>query len=261
MAPLTAQAIADGATTLFQATFHVADLLVKVDFLTRTASGWHLIEVKSSTKYKPEAHLADVAFQWYVLHQVGLPLAQANLMHLNSDCCHPDLSNLFARTDITAEVQAHQPQVAADVAVMRQIVGRTEAPLVGIGRHCRQPAACAYYAHCWQEVDAPTIYDIPYLKRPMEEQLETTGIRYVAHIPPDFALGDKRAAAFVAQWQGRQSSLTGKPFTANWRRWSSRFISSTLRQLLTPSPSSPAANRTRKPHSNIAATCCTPTAH
>ena len=47
MAPLTAQAITAGAETLFQATFTVADLLVKVDILTKTAAGWHLIESKN----------------------------------------------------------------------------------------------------------------------------------------------------------------------------------------------------------------------
>ena len=62
MAPLTAQAIAEGAETLFQATFTVADLLVKVDILTKTADGWHLIEVKSSTQYKRDQHLPDIAF-------------------------------------------------------------------------------------------------------------------------------------------------------------------------------------------------------
>ncbi len=207
MAPLTAQAIAEGATTLFQATFHVADLLVKVDILTRAASGWHLIEVKASTRYKPEEHLADVAFQWYVLQQAGLPVTQASLLHLNRDCRYPDLGNLFALSDITAEVQAHQPQVAADVTIMRQIMGQTETPVVGIGRHCRQPYACAYYDHCWQGVDTPTIYDIPYLKRPTEQQLETSGIRFVADIPPDFALRDKRAVAFVRQWQEHHTTV------------------------------------------------------
>ncbi|HRQ41893.1 MAG TPA: DUF2779 domain-containing protein [Chloroflexota bacterium] len=207
MAPLTAQAIAAGATTLFQATFHVEDLLVKVDILTRTDSGWHLVEVKSSNTYKPEEHLADVAFQWYVLQQAGLPLAQASLMHLNSDCRYPDLRNLFSLTDITAEVQAHQPPVAADISVMREVIEQTETPVVGIGRYCQKPYTCSYYAHCWQGVDSLTIYDVPHLKRPKEQQLETGGIRYVADIPPDFALGDKRAVAFVRQWQQQQITI------------------------------------------------------
>lgn len=207
MAPLTAQAIAAGAETLFQATFHVADLLVKVDILTRTASGWHLVEVKSSTSYKANVHLPDVAFQWFVLVQAGINLTQASLMHLNHDCRHPDLSNLFTLTDVTADVQTVLPQVATDVATMRQVMAQTAVPDVPIGRHCQQPTACPFHTHCWQGVDGRTIYEVPYLKRTEEQKLEAEGIRYIANIPPDFPLGDKRAVTFVQQCRRQQITI------------------------------------------------------
>lgn len=150
MAPLTRQALAEGAETLFQATFTAKDLFVKVNTLTKTESGWHLIEVKSITKYKPEEHLADVAFQWYVLQQAGLPITQASLMHLNSDCLAPDLSNLFVLTDVTEEVTAFLPTVAADTAVMRRLLTQPNPPHDSIGRHCPWPYACPFYNHCWR---------------------------------------------------------------------------------------------------------------
>ncbi|MEZ4591382.1 MAG: Dna2/Cas4 domain-containing protein [Chloroflexota bacterium] len=150
MAPLTRQAMAEGAETLFQATFHEDDLLVKVDILTQTAGGWHLIEVKSSTQYKEAEHLPDIAFQVYVLRQAGLSVAQASLMHLNSDCLAPDLSNLFALTDVTEAVEAFLPTVAADTAVMRQLLTHPNPPPERIGRHCKRPYDCPFYDHCWQ---------------------------------------------------------------------------------------------------------------
>ncbi|MCL4266083.1 MAG: hypothetical protein KJ069_22930 [Anaerolineae bacterium] len=53
MAPFTAQATAEGAATLFQATVHAADLLVKVHILIpATTDGISLIGVKSSSGYK-----------------------------------------------------------------------------------------------------------------------------------------------------------------------------------------------------------------
>lgn len=198
MAPLTTQAIAAGAETLFQATFSSADLLVKVDILTRTTTGWHLIEVKSSTKYKADEHLPDVAFQVYVLQQAGINVAQASLMHLNSDCRYPDISNLFSLTDLTEAVLANLAQVETDVMDMRQIIAQAEAmPDVGIGRHCGKPNECPFHTYCWQGVTGQTIYEIPYLKRPLEAQLEADGIQYVTDIPAGFALKDKRATAFV----------------------------------------------------------------
>ena len=197
MALLTTEAITNGATTLFQATFAVSDLLVKVDILTQTPNGWHLIEVKSSTSYKANEHLPDVAFQLFVLQEAGINVTKASLMHLNSGCRYPNLSNLFTLADVTDDVFDFLPQVAEDTAVMRHLLTQITVPDVGIGRHCAKPYPCRFYDHCWQNVDDWTIYDIPYLKRGPEQQLEADGIRYVSDIPLGFALRDKRATAFV----------------------------------------------------------------
>ena len=208
MAPLTTEAIVSGAEALFQATFVQEDCLVKVDILTQTDSGWHLIEVKSSTKYKADEHLPDVAFQVYVLQQAGIPISQASVMHLNSECRYPDLSNLFTLTDITEAVMAHLPQVQIDVSDMRQIVAQTEnLPDVSIGRHCTKPYECPFYAHCWQGITGQTIYAIPYLKRPLEAQLEAADVQYITDIPAGFSLGDKRATAFVETIQQQQIAV------------------------------------------------------
>lgn len=181
---------------------------MKVDILTQTGSGWHLIEVKSSTKYKEDEHLPDVAFQVYVLQQAGIPITQTSVMHLNSDCLYPDLSNLFTLTDITEAVMAHIPQVQTDVSDMRQIAAQTEnLPDVRIGRHCTKPYECPFYAHCWQGVTGRTIYEIPYLKQPLEVQLEADGIQYITDIPTGFSLGDKRATAFVEIIQQQQIAV------------------------------------------------------
>ena len=204
MAALTAQAITEGTATLFQATFAVGDLLIKADILRQTAVGWQLIEVKSTTGYKAADHLPDVAFQLHVLHQAGLSVTQTSLMHLNKSCRYPDLSDLFILTDVTVEAETYLPDVATAVARMRHLLTQPEAPAVGIGRHC---ADCAFHAHCWQGVDGWTIYDIPYLKRDKEGQLEAAGVCYVADVPPGFALGDKRAATFVERVQQRQIAI------------------------------------------------------
>ena len=188
MAPLTSQAIVEGAETLFQATFTVDDLLVQVDILTKTEQGWRLIEVKSSTQYKEAEHLPDVAFQVYVLRQAELPVTQASLMHLNSDCLAPDLSNLFALTDVTEEVTTFLPTVAADTAVMRHLLTQPNPPHDTIGRHCTRPYACPFYDHCWQGVDGLTIYDIPRLTAPKERPLQDAGVLYLADIPTDYPL-------------------------------------------------------------------------
>jgi hypothetical protein len=206
MAALTRQAIADGAETLFQATFIADDLLVKADILTRTASGWQLIEVKSSTQYKAAEHLPDVAFQVYTLRQAGLPVAQASLMHLNRNCCAPDLNDLFSLSDVTAEVQAFLPTVAADTAAMRQLLTQPVPPGTSIGRHCARPQTCSFYDGCWHGVDGLTIYDIPRLNAQMERPLQASGVLYLADIPAGYTLTAAQRA-FVAFHVQEQVSI------------------------------------------------------
>lgn len=187
MVPLTQQALAEGATTLFQATFAPDDVLVKVDVLTQTAVGWHLIEVKSTTSVKDE-HLPDLAFQLYAVEQAGLPVAQASIMHLNKACCYPDLGHLFTITDCTEAARALLPKVAEDVAVMRRQTAVSTPPPAAIGRHCTQPYDCAFHDHCWHGIDGLTIHDIPRLNVSKTAQLQTAGALYLADIAPTFPL-------------------------------------------------------------------------
>ena len=207
MAALTAEAIATGAAAIFQATFLVDDLLVKVDVLQKTAVGWHLIEVKSSTRYKEAEHLLDVAFQVYVLQQAGLTVTEASLMHLNPDCDSPDCPQLFLLHSAHEAVAEVLPHIAADVAVMRQLSTEITTPDVDIGRHCLKPDVCRFKAFCWRDVADWTIYEVPYLRAGVTAQLEEAGIRYVADIPPTLNLRHKQATAFVQRMQQQTVSI------------------------------------------------------
>jgi hypothetical protein len=187
MAPLTAQAIDAGETTLFQATFHAGDLLVKVDVLQREEAGWHLIEVKSSTLVKEE-HLPDAAFQYYVLRQAGLNVTRASIMHVNNRCRFPNLDDLFTIEDVTADVLDWWATIEEDLVEMRRLAALAGEPQTRIGRFCIKPVKCAYHAHCWQDIDGLTIYHIPHLGEKKQEALETAGALLLEDVRPDFPL-------------------------------------------------------------------------
>ncbi len=68
---------------IFEATFLHAGVLVRVDVLLPTGSGWRIVEVKSSTRLKDE-HLADCAIQSWVFQQLGYPLDGIALAHVDS---------------------------------------------------------------------------------------------------------------------------------------------------------------------------------
>lgn len=205
MAAATHQAIAEGATTLFQATMTVDDLLIRADILTHTGVGWHLIEVKSSTSVKEE-HLPDAAFQVYVVEKAGVKVTQASIMHLNHECRHPDLSNLFTLTDVTAQIRPLLPAIPTHITHMQQLLAQETPPGTKIGRHCSKPTTCSFYDHCWQGIEGLTIHHIPRLTPAKIQQLETAGALYLADVPPHFVLTDTQRA-FVTRFVQQQIQI------------------------------------------------------
>jgi len=62
------------AKVIYEAAFCHDGVFVKADIIRKTAKGWNLYEVKSSTKVK-DINLDDVAVQYHVLSDCGVPLA------------------------------------------------------------------------------------------------------------------------------------------------------------------------------------------
>lgn len=143
----TREAIVAGAPAVFEATFVEDGVFVAVDVLLKAGDAWTLIEVKSSTKAKPE-HVPDAAVQTYVARRAGLAVPRVEVMHLNGAFRHPDAGDLFARTDVTAEVEALLPQVPRLIA---EQVAALDGPLpdVPVGLHCWDPRVCPFFDRCW----------------------------------------------------------------------------------------------------------------
>jgi uncharacterized protein DUF2779 len=141
----TRQAIDSGAPTVFEATFIENRVYVSIDVLERDGDGFNLIEVKSSTKLKDQ-HIPDAAIQTWVARKAGIKVRRVELMHLNTDFRHPDLGDLFQRTDITKEVEAFQfripPMIDEQLAVLTGKEPDTQ---------------CA--THCWMTGDECVFWD------------------------------------------------------------------------------------------------------
>src|SRR5664279_5419879 len=133
----TARALADGAPSIYEASFLEDGVFVAVDILERRGDGFVASEVKSTLDAK-EQHLPDVAIQVHVVRKAGLPVKRAEVMHLNRDCSYPDLSTLFVREDVTALIQPDLERVPKEVeALMEAIAGPL--PEVAAGPHCDKP--------------------------------------------------------------------------------------------------------------------------
>ena len=109
----TREALAARREVLYEAAVEYQGVLVRVDILRRLDDGtYELTEVKSGTKFDEGKHVPDVAIQLFVLESSGLPVARANLMHLDPDYVHPGgttyrLSDLFIAEDVTARAREH----------------------------------------------------------------------------------------------------------------------------------------------------------
>ena len=182
----TAEAIAAGAQAIYEASFIAAGVFVAVDILEKTGRGWNLIEVKSTTTAKPQ-HEPDVAIQTYVLEKAGLKIKRSELMHLNRACRYPDLSNLFARDDLTAAARALLPQVPKEIkAQLRMLDGPM--PDIAAGDHCTDPYECPFMARCHPKLPPHHLSTLYRLRKDKMAELEATGLHTIFDLPADYRL-------------------------------------------------------------------------
>ena len=164
---------------MFEAGFLEHRTLVVVDILERLRRGFHLVEVKSSTSQKPE-HIPDVAVQLHVLREAGLDVTQASVMHLNPEFRSPAHGDRFLTTDVTAEAEEFEREVAPQLDELLETL-KGPIPNVQIGGHCNSPRPCPFMARCWP--DDPD------------------------HISKLYNVGPKRAAAYMAKGVHRISDI------------------------------------------------------
>lgn len=180
----TAEAIATGVTTLYEATFEHDGMLVKTDILHRGANGWELYEVKSSTGLK-EVYLDDIAVQLHTLRGCGLSVAHACLIHINNRYVRKgeiDVHVLFTKLDVTAEVEARQGAVVAAIAEQMQMIAGGD-PTIDIGPWCDDPYPCDFQGHCWAHIPSPSVFDLRDHGKPDAFALYRQGVTRLEDVP------------------------------------------------------------------------------
>ena len=143
----------DSVPPLYEAAFTFERIRIRVDILNRNdESGFDLIEVKSSTRLRPE-HVADVAIQLYVVEGSGVPVRSAYVMHLNRTRPRhrerDDLERMFSIEDVTEKARSLvSDHVPHDLTRMWDSLKQDTEPDIGIGDHCERPYRCPFFGHC-----------------------------------------------------------------------------------------------------------------
>ncbi len=174
-----------GARVLYEPSFLAAGAYAVADILERRDAGIGLVEVKSTTSVKNE-HIPDVAVQVYLARASGLDIRTAEVMHLNRECRHPDLSNLFVRQDVTKLVEGFLPAVPDEITAQTQALAGP-LPDVPIGDHCFEPYECPFMKRCWPAWPEDHISRL-YLMRRRALELEGAGYRTLSDLPGELRL-------------------------------------------------------------------------
>lgn len=175
----------DSVSRIHEATFSYENVLVRVDLLERSGSGWVLTEVKAATSVKSH-YITDVAIQAWVLQGCGLTLVSVNLMRVNNQFVYQgngDYYGLLYAEDISDSVLELLPAIGDKKTEFVRVL-ESELPDVEMGEQCDSPFACEFAPIC-QKVIQPKfpVSLLPRCSATQREKLLDAGYSDVRDIP------------------------------------------------------------------------------
>ena len=158
---LTQAEMAAGTPILYEPAFQFDKVFVKADILRKVEEEWDLYEVKGGTGIK-EVYLKDIAFQYYVLKNSGLPIRKAYLVYINNQYVRNgalDLDQLFLFEEVTQKAIEREGLVREEIGRLRGILAGG-LPGIDIGEHCSDPYPCDFQGHCWAHIPEYSVLDL-----------------------------------------------------------------------------------------------------
>ncbi len=159
----TKQLIADGVPVLAEASFAFDGMFCSVDILKNHGSGRvELYEVKSSSSAH-EIYYHDIAYQVYVLEQLGYIVETASLVHINSSYVRGkelEIQKLFQIEDVTQIVRGMQQETAERAVALKTCIRQPDEPELKPGMQCFNPYECGFRAHCMADLPEKNVFRI-----------------------------------------------------------------------------------------------------
>tara|TARA_B100000212_G_C27347501_1_gene522034 strand:+ start:63 stop:1556 length:1494 start_codon:yes stop_codon:yes gene_type:complete len=152
MHDLTLEAITNGVKVIFEGSFFVDGVFVRVDIMSKSSNGWDIFEVKSSSGLK-EVHKEDASIQWFVLNQIkSLKLNDIYVITLDKSYKRKkelDLSNVFKHHLLTEDVKSKQIEISQTLENLKKISSMDSPPDERISGHHNKNQKCSFEDHCW----------------------------------------------------------------------------------------------------------------
>jgi hypothetical protein len=203
----------DAVDLIHEAAFEHEGVRVRVDALQKRHCHWFsLIEVKSSTKVKPE-HLWDCAIQTWVLREGGFEEGLDEIFLAHADSCfvyalEGDYEGLLKKVNVTSEVEELLPEVPGLVAELSEVLVGPQ-PEIGTGPHCKTPYECPFLQHCRASEPPPAEYPVQLLPHAgkLVSELAKEGYRDLREVPLERLETEK-------QRRIAEASRSGIPFVS-----------------------------------------------
>lgn len=177
---------------IFEATFQHEGVLVRIDLLLPTETGYRMVEVKASASVK-SYHVDDCSVQAWVIKQSGVALTSIELAHIDTSFVYQgdgDYRGIFhyeKLNDIASSSVALVPEWIRDA---RRTLAGAE-PDIASGAQCNDPFECPFIAYCTQHIEQPIQpeYSLDVLYRMRNDTkiaLRSQGIDDARRVPEEF---------------------------------------------------------------------------
>lgn len=175
----TKELIEAGEKIIAEASFSYDGLFCSVDILKNLGRKCvEIYEVKSSTSVH-DYHYDDVAFQTYVLTQLGYEVKQVSLVHIDSSYVRHgalELDKLFAFDDLTSEALDMIVDVRKRAEFLERYLSAQEEPAEKIGTCCFSPFSCGFWNYCTRDLPHPNVFDLHSVQTQTKFKLFAQGI-------------------------------------------------------------------------------------
>lgn len=161
----TLDAINRSEKVICEAAFILDNHYCAVDILVNDGDGYSIYEVKSTTSVKPH-YLYDLAYQYYVLHNLGYEINSLNLVHINSGYIFEnklDIKKYFKINDLTKEVKEKYCDVCNLLEESDRILNDVKEPKSIMSSQCNAYNGCPFLTYCKKYNNIPdknSVYDL-----------------------------------------------------------------------------------------------------
>jgi hypothetical protein len=174
-----------GERVLFEAPFISGNFYARADIAIKNEESWDLIEVKSSSKAKPE-FIDDMAYTTLVANLSGLTPKNIHLMILDKNFrLGMELEQLFQIIDQTSEVSEKVREFTGKIAEVERGTGSSTEPEPVLKYNCK---GCDQFEICFGGACDAHIFCIPRITQPKIDQLLSSGITSIHDIPETLTL-------------------------------------------------------------------------